>query len=1066
MPDINKQTDQGDLPALDARRILLIGLGSTGAMICNQVLDRIAWTYQSPESVPWLRCMVLETADVTTEQRVRKQARFIHLKVDRASYSHLINNPESYRNSMDFGAWDIPALTGSADAIEDGAKGVRILGRLALMFPQNFTRVSQALTEELAILESLEANVAAKSFNEAQETPVRLNLLPDVSVYIVGTLAGGTASGTFIDMGYLMQSLPGKSRSTTGLFLLPSDSTPTGHSHMLANVYAALVELNHFSSERARYNVQYPTSPGQRWTAPGQGTRPYSTLYLAQVTGGASEDYPRLITACADYVYADLIGRSAFERDARRADILTSFHQRDTEGATQKFLTFGLSSIEFPYARVAKACALRLTRNGFEVLAGGQALTELQFEGLLKREAPLMEREKLEERLLKRPDGQASLHAIIAGLLQSSSDTAIRSEDVLDKIEGELEAAFGQTSTQAHSDLPPMIAPLTAQNNARGAGDELMTSLLKVARTLLTTSGSGLQSLISFLEKAEAKLQAQMSGSELDDQVADARGQMNTTRECVRECRHSKSLGIVRMRDQAVRRYLAEYMTKSQNWINLRLSLTCDPEAQHIYSDSWKQLRAVRLRLQGHPNCLQLEIDSIIAGTKALYEAADQGQSASDGWHRVINGVELFTPIVTVDSEYEACLRETARRRDLPGDFSQWEHTLAQEAVNGYVEEAIKAAFSPATGVTRLDKLSNSSLLAKPSETYLLSLAAPARTSFISLKEKSVLQRLMVQPDRDALVEAAGRRFRLFLDWRPGSRHEDEAKKSYGFIFYRQNDSYAPAFKQMLDNAGLLEGRVNVADTADTHQVLFLQERGAFSLATVGNLQNEPNSDWRNAYVQRDGLALHHARSDVKEWIDWTKSQEALRVSLRGLYLVGISLDIILFESASRYLIKYPKSGPADPGLVAVSNDLDEAIQVLRRRNLQGELIRLISENRNNYGGEAHLLDRFENFIATSGDKFTEGGRRLSAAEIQVYLFSYVSEDQSLRTAWSNKYPNEALNTLLRPDESGREAYYCPHCDRKLGYSPDALYVVKDGRRSTQPQCSYCSKEIAVGGIT
>ena len=1063
MPVDNINANEGDVPTLDARRILLIGLGSTGAMICNQVLDRIAWTYQSPGSIPWLRCIVLETADVTTEQRVRKQARFIHLKVDRTSYSHLINNKESYRDSMDFGAWDVPSLTGDADAIEDGAKGVRILGRLALLFPQNFTRVLQALNEELAILESLDARIAAERFNESQETPVQLNLLPDVSVYVVGTLAGGTASGTFIDMGYLLQSLPGRTRSTTGLFLLPSAATPTGHGHMLANAYAALVELNHFSSERARYSVQYPTSPGQRWTAPGQGTRPYSTLYLAQVQGGADDDYPRLVTASADYVYGDLLGRSAFERDARRSDILTSFHQRDTEGATQKFLTFGLSSIEFPYARVAKACALRLAQNGFEALAGGQSLTELQFNALLAADVPLMARGSMEERLLRRPQGQDSLQAVADRLISSSSATAVRSEDVLDKLEGELESAFTQTSVQAHPNLPSMVAPLTTQNNARGTGEELTVSLLTVARELLTKNGSGIQSLISFLEQADATLQAQMSGSTLEDQVADARSQMDMTRECIRECRQSKALGIVRMRDQAVRRYVAGFVDQTRHWLELRLSLSCDPEAQRIYADAWKHLQAVRQRLQGHSNTLQMEVDSIIAGMKALYQTADQGQGASDGWHRMINGVELFTSGETVGTEYESCLRETAQRRDLPGDFPQWEHTLAQEAVEGYVAEAVKSAFASPTDVTRLDKLSSTQLPATPGESSLLTLAAPARKSFITLRGRSVLHRLMARPDRDALLDAAGRGFHLFLDWRPGSRHIDEAKKSYGFVFYRQSDPQAPAFTQMLQQAGLLQGRVVKADTADTHQVLFLQERGAFSLATVGNLQDDAYSEWRNAYELREGGALHHARSDVKGWVAWTKGDEEVRVRLRSLYLISISLDIIAFDSASRYLLRYPKTGPADPGFVALNNDLDEAIQVLHKRKLEGELVRLINKKREDYGGEVFLLDQFEHFIAGSSDKFTEGGRRLSAEEIQLYIFSYVSGDQSLRDEWAKKYPNEALNTLLKPDGTGREAYFCPHCNRILGYSPDALYIVKDGKRLPQPQCSYCGKSIAVG---
>ena len=44
-------------------------------------------------------------------------------------------------------------------------------------------------------------------------------------------------------------------------------------------------------------------------------------------------------------------------KTAARTNIAQLFIQRDYWGATQKYYTFGLSGIEFPYTKIAKACA-------------------------------------------------------------------------------------------------------------------------------------------------------------------------------------------------------------------------------------------------------------------------------------------------------------------------------------------------------------------------------------------------------------------------------------------------------------------------------------------------------------------------------------------------------------------------------------------------------------------------------------------------------------------------------------------------------------------------------------
>jgi hypothetical protein len=67
-----------------------------------------------------------------------------------------------------------------------------------------------------------------------------------VRVCVIGSLAGGTNSGSFIDVGYFLQTLSGVEDrlEVHGYGLIPNQAY-VDKIHW-ANVYAALTELNHF----------------------------------------------------------------------------------------------------------------------------------------------------------------------------------------------------------------------------------------------------------------------------------------------------------------------------------------------------------------------------------------------------------------------------------------------------------------------------------------------------------------------------------------------------------------------------------------------------------------------------------------------------------------------------------------------------------------------------------------------------------------------------------------------------------------------------------------------------
>ena len=97
-------------------------------------------------------------------------------------------------------------------------------------------------------------------------------------VYIVTSLAGGTGSGMFIDLAYLarqkLQQLGHDGAEIVGLcFLPPTDNGPRRMA-ALANTFAALTELNHFSAKHTVFTAQYElgevrdSTPQFSWKGP------------------------------------------------------------------------------------------------------------------------------------------------------------------------------------------------------------------------------------------------------------------------------------------------------------------------------------------------------------------------------------------------------------------------------------------------------------------------------------------------------------------------------------------------------------------------------------------------------------------------------------------------------------------------------------------------------------------------------------------------------------------------------------------------------------------------------
>ena len=122
---------------------------------------------------------------------------------------------------------DPRVLTGD---IDQGAGAVRARGRLAYFW--NYTQIARRLEEQMLQITK----------DSSKETAIRngLQVGEGITVYVVGSLLGGTGSGMFLDLAYTVRNKFKNQRmlETVGMFSIPPNSEAVAVDNR-PNAYAA-----------------------------------------------------------------------------------------------------------------------------------------------------------------------------------------------------------------------------------------------------------------------------------------------------------------------------------------------------------------------------------------------------------------------------------------------------------------------------------------------------------------------------------------------------------------------------------------------------------------------------------------------------------------------------------------------------------------------------------------------------------------------------------------------------------------------------------------------------------
>jgi serine/threonine protein kinase len=332
---------------------VVVALGNLGLGVLQHFRESLHNQFGGLRALPHLRVLFMDTdpAEMRRATRGRDGAALLAGEVLLAR----LNRPSHYLKARDgrvpVSSWlDSHILYRIPRSLE--TSGIRALGRLA--FCDNYALIARRLRTELE-----QCTEPGQLLTAERNTGLGLRSNRP-RVYVVTSLVGGTGSGMFVDLAYvfrhLLRQLGYGQPEIYGVFLLPGGNGKGTRALSLANTFAALTELNHFSEPKVTFSARF-----QDRVAPiTDSDPPFNRCVLLHLPeGGEPEKVRKTVTLAGDYLIRDLmtpLGRAA---DLSRAGQSASVPPVSGPACQ----TFGLYRFSFPKRRLVQETARRVCRN-------------------------------------------------------------------------------------------------------------------------------------------------------------------------------------------------------------------------------------------------------------------------------------------------------------------------------------------------------------------------------------------------------------------------------------------------------------------------------------------------------------------------------------------------------------------------------------------------------------------------------------------------------------------------------------------------------------------------------
>jgi serine/threonine protein kinase len=225
------------------------------------------------------------------------------------------------------------------------AGGSRALGRLA--FCDNYLRFITRFRRELQI--AVHPESMAQSSDQTGLIP--RDHVPQV--YVFASAVGGSG-GMLMDVGYAIRRVLGRMTTTptpvTAFVYASAPTDPNTTDRELANLYAGITELNHYSDPDVTFTAHYGGPEGPK--VEGKGL-PFSATYLLHMPERSSGAFRDCISHLAGYVAHDLT--------TPLGHALEQIRNRPAGFGKSPFRTFGTYGVWFPRGLLLRAAAQKIT---------------------------------------------------------------------------------------------------------------------------------------------------------------------------------------------------------------------------------------------------------------------------------------------------------------------------------------------------------------------------------------------------------------------------------------------------------------------------------------------------------------------------------------------------------------------------------------------------------------------------------------------------------------------------------------------------------------------------------
>jgi serine/threonine protein kinase len=330
---------------------LVIGLGQMGLQALQGVRETIYMHLGGVEAVANLRLLLLDTDPEVLRQATRSERAAGGLPAGDVLLAPL-SRPSYYLKPRDgrpaLERW-LPRQMIYRIPRSQVTTGVRALGRLA--FCDHFRSIQRRLDSEVDALldpESLQAAINRTGLGLRTNRP---------RVYIVCSLGGGTGSGMFLDVAYMVRSLLARrgfeQPDVVGLLLVPQVDRSLTRIQALGNAHAALRELEHFAQPGNCFTACY-----HEREAPIQDPAPpFSRCILLPMPEETDEaGTSSLIELIGQFFYRDLFAPLGKAADLARADLASP----PWESRGLYYSTFNLFELSWPRHALLNVVSRRL----------------------------------------------------------------------------------------------------------------------------------------------------------------------------------------------------------------------------------------------------------------------------------------------------------------------------------------------------------------------------------------------------------------------------------------------------------------------------------------------------------------------------------------------------------------------------------------------------------------------------------------------------------------------------------------------------------------------------------